>query len=194
MASTDQLPVALRGYDREATDALLHDLEQRRTALVRERDALLGEVDTLRTELEEHRARVQAVADALVTGQQVARDLRSAAEAEIADELAKVAEERLKLVDEGDSIRADARQEATEIVREARIRAERLAHEVVAALREYQLDTDQFLERTRERLDSLVGDLVGRIPATAPEQPVPAEPVADDPPAAAAAGDAAAAA
>ncbi len=188
MTGPDQLPGALRGYDREATDALLAEHERRHEAIARERDDLLRQIDELRTELTGHRGRVQAVAEALVTAQQAAADLRSSAAADAEAERMSVAAERQKLVEEGAAIRADARQEATEIVREARVRAERLAHEVVAALREYQLETDQFLDRTRERLDSLVGDLVGRIPASAPEAPLTAEPepepIAEDPPAA----------
>jgi cell division septum initiation protein DivIVA len=180
------LPTARRGFDRDATLALLGEQEQRRAALARERDELLKQVEELRTELEGHRSRVAAVAEALVSAQQMAADLRATTEAEMDAERGKIDEERQRLVEEGATIRADARQEATEIVREARVRAERLAHEVVAALREYQLETDNFLDRTRERLDSLVGDLVGRIPAVAPDAPVTAEPVAADeePPAA----------
>jgi cell division septum initiation protein DivIVA len=186
MTVLDQLPGALRGYDREATDALLAEHERRHAALARERDDLLRQVEELRSELNGHRGRVQAVAEALVTAQQAAAELRSSAAADAESERMSVANERQKLVEEGAAIRAEARHEATEIVREARVRAERLAHEVVAALRNYQLETDQFLDRTRERLDLLVGDLVGRIPASAPEAPLTAEPepLADEPPAA----------
>ena len=185
MSGPEILPIARRGYDRDATLALLAEQEQRRAAVVRERDELQQEVDSLRSELEGHRSRVSAVAEALVTAQEVAADLRATTAAEMETERSKIDEERKQLVEEGATIRADARQEATEIVREARVRAERLAHEVVAALREYQLEADQFLDRTRERLDSLVGDLVGRIPASVPEAPATAEPVAEEEPPAA---------
>ena len=47
--------------------------------------------------------------------------------------------------------------------------------EVVAALEEYRHDTDHFLSGTRERLDSLVRDLLGRIPGSAAEDFPPAQ-------------------
>jgi len=180
------LPTGFRGYDREATDSFLADLERRHSVVAAERDALHRQLEELTAELEHHRGRSQAVADALVTAQKVAVDLRAAAEAEIAEERHEVAEERRQLVEEGVAIRADARQEATEIVREARIRADRLIEEIVSALAEYQRETDEFVSGTRERLTSLVHDLLARIPGSAPE-PAPvvveveAEPEAEAP-------------
>jgi cell division septum initiation protein DivIVA len=163
------LPTGFRGYDRAATDAFLAELDRRHSAVTAERDALRRELEDLSTELEQHRNRSDAVADALVTAQKIAVDLRAAAEAEIAEERRDVAEERALLVEEGVAIRAEARQEATEIIREARIRADRLIEEIVTALADYQRETDEFVTGTRERLNSLVRDLLARIPGSAPE-------------------------
>jgi cell division septum initiation protein DivIVA len=183
------LPVGFRGYDRVSTDALLAKLEARSTALTRERDDLWKQVNDLTTELDDYRKRSEAVADALVTAQRMAIDLRTAAEAEIAEQrrevdgLLAVAEadlaeqrrelegEREKLVDAGNEIRAEAREEATEIVREARIRADRLIDEVLDALRVYEGNTDEFLSESRTKLVSLVRELIDRIPGTAPSTP-----------------------
>jgi cell division septum initiation protein DivIVA len=151
--SQAELPVAFRGYDRAATDAALAALEQRHAVLAHERDELRRHVDELLRELEERRGRSQALADAFVTAQQVAADLRAAAETE------------------GETIRSDARQEATEIVREARIRADRLIDEVVAALEEHRRDTDEFVSSARERLAALVQDLLYSMPGSAPPPP-----------------------
>lgn len=173
---SQSLPTGFRGYDRSATDSFLADLERRHTALAAERDSLRRRLDELTGELEQHRSRSQAVADALVTAQKVALDLREAALAEIEEERRDVEDERRRLVDEGLAIRTEARQEATEIVREARIRADRLIEEIVAALADYQRETDEFVTGTRERLTSLVHDLLNRIPGSAPEPaPVAAE-------------------
>ncbi len=165
--SQRELPVGFRGYDRTATDALLARLEEGHRALAGERDALRVQVEKLTRELGQNQERMRVVADALVTAQLIAVNLRESAEADIENERREAAEERQRMVDEGAAIRAKARQQATEIIREARIRADRLIDEVVAALVEYRRDTDQFLDGTRERLDSLVHDLLDRIPGSA---------------------------
>jgi cell division septum initiation protein DivIVA len=191
------LPVGFRGYDRASTEALIAKIEARGTGLARERDELWKQVNELTSELDDYRKRSEAVADALVTAQRIAIDLRATAEAEIAEQrsevdgLLAVAEadlieqrrelegEREKLVDTGNEIRAEAREEATEIVREARIRADRLIDEVLDALRVYEGNTDEFLSDSRTRLVSLVRELIDRIPGTAPsapeEKPAPVE-------------------
>lgn len=183
------LPVGFRGYDRASTDALLAKLVERGAVLTRERDDLSRQVEDLTRDVEEYRKRSDAVADALVTAQRIALDLRANAEAEIAEqkrevdglresaetEIAErereVEAEREKLVDAGNEIRAEARADATEIVREARIRADRLIDEVLDALRAYEDDTDGFLSDSRTRLVSLVRELIDRIPGTAPVAP-----------------------
>jgi cell division septum initiation protein DivIVA len=183
------LPVGFRGYDRASTDALLAQLEGLNSGLTRERAELVQQVDELKVNLEDYRRRSEAVADALVTAQRMAIDLRASAEAEIEEQRrevdgllaigeAELAEqrrelegEREKLVDTGNEIRAEAREEATEIVREARIRADRLIDEVLDALRVYEGSTDEFLADSRNQLVSLVRDLIDRIPGTAPSAP-----------------------
>ena len=79
-------------------------------------------------------------------------------------------DEREKLVEVGNEIRAEARADATEIVREARIRADRLIDEVLDALRAYEGSTDEFLSESRTQLVSLVRELIERIPGTAPSR------------------------
>jgi len=183
------LPVGFRGYDRASTDALLAKLDERNAGLTRERDDLSRQVNDLTNDVEEYRKRSDAVADALVTAQRIALDLRANAEAEIAEQKrdvdgqkalaeAEIAErereveaEREKLVDVGNEIRAEARADATEIVREARIRADRLIDEVLDALRVYEDDADGFLSESRTRLVSLVRELIERIPGSAPNAP-----------------------
>jgi cell division septum initiation protein DivIVA len=183
------LPVGFRGYDRASTDALLAKLDEKRAALARERDELRQQLEDLTRDVEEYRKRSDAVADALVTAQRMALDLRANAEAEIAEQRreaegllaeaeAEIAErerdlaaEREKLVDAGNEIRAEARADATEIVREARIRADRLIDEVLDALRAYEDDADGFLSESRTRLVSLVRELIDRIPGSAPAAP-----------------------
>ncbi len=188
-ARHQDLPVGFRGYDRAATDAKIARLEERREEVELERDGLQQRVEELTRELDGHRSRAQAVADALVTAQRIANDLKEAAEAELAEERREVeqererlqgelAEERERLEGEGAGIRTEARQEATEIVREARIRADRLIAEVVSALTDYEHETDQFLDSSRDRLSTVVHELLARMPGSAPEY-VPAQGEAD---------------
>jgi cell division septum initiation protein DivIVA len=183
------LPVGFRGYDRASTDALFTQLLERNVALGRERDDLRQQLSDLMRDLEDYRKRSDAVADALVTAQKIAIDLRANAEAEIAeqrreadDQLAaaeaelsvqrlELEAEREKLVEVGNEIRTEAREEATEIVREARIRADRLIDEVLDALRAYEGSTDEFLSESRTKLVSLVRELIDRIPGSAPNAP-----------------------
>jgi len=166
--SERELPVGFRGYDRDATDEAFSKLEKRHA---RERDELNRQIESLVKEVETHRQRATAVADALVTAQKMAMDLRASAETEIDELRRQVESEREALVEEGAAIKAEARQEATEIVREARIRADRLIGELVTVLEEYRRDTDAFVSGTSERLHSLVSDLLGRIPGSAPDLP-----------------------
>lgn len=175
-SSLSELPLRFRGYDRTAAGALFASQEQRLRAVGQERDDLRRRVDELTTELEQHRTRADAVADALVTAQKIAVDLRAAAEAEIEEERRGVAEEREQLNEEGTVIRAEARQEATEIVREARIRADRLIEEIVAALNAYQHEAEDFVSGSSDRLTSLVHDLLTRMPGSAPELALEPEP------------------
>lgn len=180
-SSPSELPVGFRGFDRAATTALFTSVEQSRRMLMQERDDLRRRVDELTAEVGQHQARADAVADALVTAQKIALDLRAAAEADIEEERREVADERQRLFDEGAAIRAEARQEATEIVREARIRADRLIDEIVDALRAYQHEAEDFVTGSGERLTSLVHDLLSRMPGSAPEPaPAPEPELADD--------------
>ena len=178
MESTDlrpDLPTSFRGYDRAATDALLAKLDDARLVLVRERDELRREVESLRHDVEQHRERTQAVADALVTAQMVANELRAKAEGDLAEERRELAASKERLEHEADELRERARHEATEIVRESRVRADRVIDEVAHALRNYRTDTDEFLEEARLRLDSLVQEVLERMPASVPAPPLEVE-------------------
>jgi cell division septum initiation protein DivIVA len=168
-AAQPNLPVTFRGYDRAATDRLVARAWERQSELERERDGLKAKVDELAEQLAHHERRAQAVADALVAAQLAAGEVRAAAAAEIEEDRRRVERERREIADERASLRAKARQDAAEIVREARVRADRLVDELRITFEEYQQDTGQFLSEKRERLDSLVRDLLDRIPGSARE-------------------------
>jgi len=184
------LPTSFRGYDRDRTDALMRALADEVRSVTTERDGLRRQLDEVTRELEDHRERSRAVADALVSAQQVAAQVRAEAEAEKAEQQREAASVKDAASVEASEIREQARQDATEIVRESRIRADRVVDEVAIAIKGYHEDTDEFLDDARTRLDTLVQAVLERIPATAApvlvEDEVQAEaPVAeaDEPPA-----------
>ena len=184
------IPTSFRGYDRARTDALMRALAEEVRSAEFECEHLRRQLEETTAELTEHRERSRAVAEALVSAQQVAADVRAQADAERADQQREVAGLKDAAEAEAMEIREHARQEATEIVRESRVRADRVVDEVAIAIKGYHEDTDEFLDEARMRLDTLVQVVLERIPATAAPAPaeveVPAEaPVAeaDEPPA-----------
>jgi len=174
---------SFRGYDRAQTDAFLQRLEDSFHKLTSERDALRSKAEeaerraaSLEQELAEHRARQQAVADALVTAQSLANEVRSAAEQEVADERRDAAMAKGEALQESAEIRAKAQQDAAELLREARARADRLVEDVQRGIREQQHEAEHLLDDTKERLGSLVRDLLSRLEPEAGSAPTPGTP------------------
>jgi cell division septum initiation protein DivIVA len=184
------IPTTFRGYDRERTNAVMQALGDEIKSVKWERDDLRRRLEEAAAELEDHRERSRAVADALVSAQEVAAGVRAQAEAERAEQQREVAGVKDAASADASAIRERARHEATEIVRESRIRADRVIDEVAVALTGYREDTDHYLDDARTKLDTLVQGVLERIPASAAPAPVEAEPEleapeADEPPAAA---------
>jgi cell division septum initiation protein DivIVA len=173
-AETPKLPVSFRGYDLDATDALLRQLEAGFRTLLAERDRVEGRVAELERELAEHRDQSQAVGNALIRVEELkalserdARETKEDAERE-AGEIRVQAEQdaealRATVDAEVSEMRATARREAEGAVREAEARAARLIADVERQLQERQHEAEDFLDDTRERLSSLVRDLFGRV-------------------------------
>lgn len=179
------LPTSFRGYDRERTEMLMQALAHEVESVKAEREDLRRQLAQAQKELEEHRVRSRAVADALVSAQQIAAEVRAQAEAELAEQERRVADVREQAESEASEVREQARHEATEIVRESRLRADRVVDEVADALKGYRVDTDHFLDEARKKLDMLVQNTLERIPASAAPAPaVEAEAQADAAPAA----------
>jgi len=85
------LKIGRRGYDVDATDAFLSRLETSFHELTTERDALKRQVDALEKELVHHREQHDAIADALITAQTLAREVRTRAEQEVEGDRAEAA-------------------------------------------------------------------------------------------------------
>jgi len=190
LPDTDKLPVAFRGYAREETDALLRQVEESYRALVSERDDLRARLETaerergeLERELAEHRKQSRAVGDALIAAER----LKAESEQEAAAIRARGEEEAAALKAEAERERSGAREgaerEAESILREAEAKAQRLVEEVQRNLEERQHEAEHFLDDTKERLSSLVRDLLGKLGSSqgeaAPSHPDTPEPARD---------------
>ncbi|HEY2388545.1 MAG TPA: hypothetical protein VGK30_16435, partial [Candidatus Binatia bacterium] len=167
--------------DRERTDMLMQALADEVKTLKAESEGLRRQLAAAAAELEQHRERTRAVADALVNAQQAAGEVRAQAEAERAEQQQTVAGVKEAAAAEAAATRERARQEATEIVRESRLRADRVIDEVAVALTGYREDTDHFLDDARQKLDTLVQGVLERIPASAAPAPAEAEVQAEAP-------------
>jgi cell division septum initiation protein DivIVA len=174
---------SFRGYDRAQTDGFLQRLEDSFHKLTSERDALRTKAEeaerraaSLETELAQHRERQQAVADALITAQSLANEVRAAAEQEVADDRREAATAKGEALQEAAEIRAKAQQEAAELLRDARTRADRLIDDVQRGIREQQHEAEHLLDDTKERLGSLVRDLLSRLEPEAGSAPAPGAP------------------
>ncbi len=177
------LRVAFRGYERAATDSFLSKLEESFHKLTSERDGLKSRNAELELELEQHRTRALAVADALITAQTLAREVRAAAEREVEGNRAEAAAAKAEAITEAAELRAKAQQESAEILRNARTEADRLVEDVQKGIRDRQHEAEHILDDTKARLGSLVRDLLERLPgdasgdiAPAGGEPAPAPP------------------
>jgi len=166
----NELPTAFRGYDREATDKLLRQVEERYNAATAEQGELRSRaeraeqrVHELEDELAAHRERTKAVGEALITAEKVKTESEREA-AELRDraqlEASVIREDAERQAAEA---RAQAERDAEAIVREAESRRESLVQEVQRSLEARQHEAEHLLDDTRERLSTLVRDLLARV-------------------------------
>jgi cell division septum initiation protein DivIVA len=176
------LPTSFRGYDRDAIDHYLQQVESGYLGLAAERDDLRDQVEELTRELKSYRKREDKVTEALARAEQVAAGLKVQAEREIAEERAQFAHERRSLEieqakvqrqnellksnseAEADAIVAKARAEAEAIVAGARAEAERTTYELTARASAQSEAAERVLDDTRARLASMVTELIKQLP------------------------------
>jgi cell division septum initiation protein DivIVA len=170
------LPASVRGYDREATDRLLAQLDEGLKAVLQQQAAALSRASDLERRLSEGHEREEAVTEALV----VATQIRADSERE-----AKELKERY--AQEGEGIKQEAQRRADEILRDAesqaqsivgeakanahafdqRIRdAQELAERIRAHLTSFLRSMLEEVDRRNEESASIVGDLLGRTAET----------------------------
>ena len=166
------LPVGFRGYDRASTDALLAKLDERSAALLRERDELWQQVNDLTQDVNEYRQRSEAVADALVTAQRMALDLKANAIAEIEEQKREVEAERAvaeaEIAErrrEVDGLRASAESELAEREREVESEREKLVDVGNEIRAEARADATEIVREARIRADRLIDEVLDALRA-----------------------------
>ena len=159
------LTIGRRGYDVAATDAFLGRLEQGFHELTTERDALKRRVDELEQELVRHREQHDAVADALITAQTLAREVRARAEAEVASDRAEAAQAKASAEKDAAAIRAKAQQDADVLLAEAKVQSAQLVDQMQEDVRAKQHEAETILDDAKARVESLVHELLDRLPA-----------------------------
>ena len=149
------LPIAMRGYDREATDRLLADLEQGLEATLRSQASAFLRVGELERRISEGQEREEAVTEALVVATQIKAGSERQGQ-EIKDKYRR----------EGEAMVEEARQKAEEIQREAEAQAETIVEDARSKARGFEHDiqeTEQLAVEVRARLrgflESLLADL-----------------------------------
>jgi cell division septum initiation protein DivIVA len=147
------LTIGRRGYDVPATDAFLARLEVSFHELTTERDALKQQVAALEQELVHHREQHDAVADALITAETLAREVRSRAEAEIENDRAEAAASRQSAESEAAEIRAKAQQDADAILAEAKVQSAKLVEQMQEDVRTKQHEAESILDDAKARVE-----------------------------------------
>jgi len=141
--ASKKFEIVRKGYDTAMVDQFLEDVRQYLQGVETERDALRAEVGSLRAEVDRLKKMEQTVANALLTAQKTADELRSQAQTE------------------HDSLLEESRKEAEEIVQQARKQAEEILQEARADVRQLELVT-QTLQRRREDLIHELSGLLHR--------------------------------
>lgn len=160
-----ELPVSFRGYERKSTDDFLRNLEESFHNLSAERDTLRTRIEELEDEVAHYRSRSQAVADALISAQTLAAEIRSNAQHRVESQLHEAESVKNSALVEAAEVRARAEREAADKEREAQARADRLFDDAQRGIREQQHEAEHILDSAKERLGALVSDLLGKVPA-----------------------------
>jgi len=176
------LPTSFRGYDRDAIDRYLEQVEAAYHGMAAESEELRAHIDRLTVELKGYQQREQQVKERLAHAEQVAAGLKVQAEREIEERRAefereveeeraalereKVAAEtdRREILAQAEAVRTEAQGEADAILHGARMDAERLTHELTARANAQSQAAERVLDDTRARLAAMVTELIKQLP------------------------------
>jgi cell division septum initiation protein DivIVA len=145
------LPLVRRGYDCDATSALVREIEGRLAAAVADRDAARKELAELKKQIHQDHGRKQAIADALVLASKIRSDTQREAE-----------EMRARATRELEDLRAEGKRRADAILRAAQTDAQRLVDDA----RTRAAAVDQQRRTTTRLADELHGHLTAFLSAS----------------------------
>lgn len=94
---TSDLPVALRGYDRTATDRLLRQVAENYEEIWLERKGLLEQVERLESEIAQLNERERHVGEALLAAERAANEIRTKSQRDAEALVAEARAERVHL-------------------------------------------------------------------------------------------------
>jgi len=155
LLSNRSLPVGMRGYEREATDQLLSQVEEAFRETLRQHAAAVSRADELERRIADGREREEAVTDALV----VATQIRSDSEREGKEIKARYLQEA--------EAEADAsRQRAAQAIRDAESQAEGILEEARSKVRGFQQEirqAEQLAGQARTRLKDFLESMLAEI-------------------------------
>jgi cell division septum initiation protein DivIVA len=149
------LPIAVRGYEREATDRLLADVEQGLEATLSSHASTLSRLGDLERRVSEGQEREEAVTEALVVATQI--------KAESERQGQEIKEKYLR---EGEAIVEEARQKAEEIQREAEAQAVTIVEDARSKADGFEHDirqTEQLAVEARARLRGFLQSLLAEL-------------------------------
>jgi cell division septum initiation protein DivIVA len=152
-----ELPRALRGFDVDATRALLADAASALSAVTRERDDLRKQVEELGEQASRNPTDAERLGAVLLTAKRagdelVAKAARDAEEIRAAAEQARVDAEKQRT-----SLLVQAQAQADDLVREGAATAQSLARQAEELRRSIAVHRQEFVTFLRSALDQLEG-------------------------------------
>jgi len=158
----DALPIAFRGYSRDATDRLLGRIEESYRALLTERDQLRARAEETEGKLAEHEGEVAAVGRALVRAEQIRAEAELEAEATVASSAREAAERLAGARAEAEALLAAAESQASALRDGAQLEAEAAIKDAEAARATSEREGQELTERAKRDADAIMREAEAR--------------------------------
>ena len=177
-----ELPRSLRGFEVDATRALLADAASALSAVTRERDDLRKQVDELGAQASRNPTDAEQLGAVLLTAKHAGDELIAKASEDAAEIRAEAARQDVEAEKQRTSLLVQAQAEADELVREGAATAQSLAQEAEGLQHSIAVHRQEFVTFLRSALDQLesvesarpavaeTGDLSGELLAQLPSE------------------------